>query len=109
MSVNGLPVVLIDGDGHYETIAASQTAQVLGSTGAVGDRISRLIIIPASTSPGVVALLDNATSINILPGGASSLTELKSIVVELGMQSVSGAWKITTGASVSVIAVGKFT
>ena len=60
-------------------------------------------------SPGVVALLDNTTSINILPGGANSLTELKPIVVDLEMFSVSGAWKITTGASVSVIAIGVFT
>ena len=93
---------------QYETVAASQTAQVLGNSGAIGDYISRLIIIPASVSPGVVALLDNATSINILPGGASSLTELKPIVVEIGARSVSGAWKITTGANVSVIAVGYF-
>lgn len=93
----------------YETVAASQTAQALGQAGASGDYIKRLIIIPATTSPGAVALLDNATSINILPGGASSLTELKPIVVELDMFSVSGAFKITTGASVSVIAVGVFT
>ena len=95
--------------GQYETVAASQTAQALGANGRAGDYIERIIIIPASVSPGVVALLDNATSINILPGGASSLTELKPIVVDLGMVSVSGAWKITTGASVSVIAVGRFT
>lgn len=93
----------------YETVAASQTAQVIGPTGAAGDYIKRLIIIPASVSPGVVTLLDNATSINILPGGTNSLTELKPIVVDLDMFSVSGAFKITTGASVSVIAVGVFT
>jgi hypothetical protein len=29
--------------------------------------------------------------------------------IPLGMVSVSGAWKITTGASVSCIAVGDFT
>lgn len=92
----------------YETVAASQTAQVLGLTGAAGDYVERLIIIPASTSPGAVALLDDTTSINILPGGATSVTELKPIVVELGMTSVNGAWKVTTGASVSVIAIGRF-
>jgi alkylation response protein AidB-like acyl-CoA dehydrogenase len=95
--------------GEYETVAASQTAQVLGATGAAGDYLRRLIIIPATLSPGAVALLDNATSINILPGGASSLTELKPIVVDIDAISVSGAWKITTGANVSVIAIGDFT
>jgi hypothetical protein len=29
--------------------------------------------------------------------------------IELGIRSVSGAWKITTGASVSVIGIGNFT
>lgn len=92
----------------YETVAASQTAQVLGPTGAVGDYLKRLIIIPATTSPGNVLLLDNATSITIFAGGASSVTELKPIVVELDMFSVSGAWKLTTGANVSAIGIGVF-
>ncbi len=92
----------------YETVAASQTAQVLGNTGATGDVIQRVIIIPATTSPGNVILLDNATSITLFTGGATSVADLKPIVVELGMKSASGPWKITTGASVSAIAVGVF-
>jgi hypothetical protein len=92
---------------QYETVAASQTAQVLGTVGAVGDMIDRIIITPSNATTGVVTLLDNATSIPIHPGGAA--TPLLPIVVELGMKSVSGAWKITTGAAVTVIAVGRFT
>lgn len=92
----------------YETVAASQTAQVIGNIGAQGDFIERLIIIPASVSPGAVALLDGSTSINILPGGTNSLTELRPITVQLEMHSLTGAWKITTGADVSVIAIGDF-
>ena len=95
--------------GHdYETIAASQTAQVLGGAGAKGNIIEKLIIIPATTSPGAVTLIDNATSIVVFPGGATSVTELKPIVVDISAISVSGAWKVTTGANVSVIAIGKF-
>ena len=93
----------------YETVAASQTAQVLGPTGALGDHIARLIIVPATTSPGNVLLLDNATSITVFTGGATSVSSLTPIVVDLNMTSVSGAWKVTTGANVSVIAVGVFT
>lgn len=93
---------------RYETVAASQTAQVLGGSGALSDFIAGVVIIPASTSPGSVALLDNATSITLFAGGASSLTELKPFYVPLNMRSVSGAWKITTGANVSVIAIGGF-
>jgi hypothetical protein len=93
----------------YETVAASQTAQVLGGTGRVGDYISHVLIIPANTSPGAVALLDGATSISLFAGGADSVSNLVPFAVPLSMKSVSGAWKITTGADVSVIAVGDFT
>src|SRR5882724_6873213 len=64
------------GAGEYETVAASQTAQVLGATGAAGDYIAGLLIIPATTSPGQVLLLDGATSITIFAGGATSVSNL---------------------------------
>lgn len=97
------------GAGEYETVAASQTAQVLGATGATGDYISGLLVIPATTSPGNVLLLDNATSITVFTGGASSVSNLVPFFIPLGMISVSGAWKVTTGANVSVIGIGNFT
>ncbi len=97
------------GDCQYETVAASQTAQVLGPTGATGDHIAGVLIIPATTSPGNVLLLDNATSITIFTGGASSVSNLVPFYVPLGAVSVSGAWKLTTGANVSAIGFGRFT
>lgn len=93
----------------YETVAASATAQILGSTGATGDYISGLLVIPATTSPGAVTLLDNATSISVFAGGTSSVSNLVPFFVPLGIKSVSGAWKVTTGANVSVIGIGSFT
>ena len=96
-------------EGDYETVAASQTAQALGATGATGDFISHLLVIPATTSPGVVTILDNATSIPVFVGGATSVSNLVPFIIPLDMYSVSGAWKVTTGANVSVIAVGSFT
>lgn len=104
------PVVLADiQSGEYETVAASQTAQVLGPTGATGDFLAGLLIIPATTSPGNVLLLDNAISITIFAGGATSVSNLVPFYVPFGMYSVSGAWKVTTGANVSVIGIGNFT
>jgi hypothetical protein len=97
------------GAGEYETVAASQTAQALGATGATGDYISGILVIPASTSPGNVLLLDNATSITVFAGGASSVSNLVPFFIPLGMISVSGAWKLTTGANVSCIGIGNFT
>lgn len=97
------------GAGEYETVAASQTGQPLGATGATGDYISGILVIPATTSPGNVILLDNAISITVFTGGASSVSNLVPFFIPLGMISVSGAWKITTGASVSCIGIGNFT
>jgi hypothetical protein len=97
------------GAGEYETVAASQTAQTLGPLGAAGDYISGILAVPASTSPGTIALLDGATSITVFTGGASSVTNLVPFFIPLGMISVNGAWKITTGANVSCIGIGNFT
>jgi hypothetical protein len=95
--------------GEYETVAASQTAQALGATGAAGDFCSGLLIIPATTSPGAVAILDNSTSTTIFTGGANSVGSLVPFFVPIQAYSTAGAWKITTGANVSVWAVGNFT
>lgn len=107
---SALAVTVADlGAGEYETVAASQTAQTIGATGATGDYISHLLVIPESTSPGAVALLDNATSITVFAGGADSVGSLLPFTIPLAMISASGAWKVTTGANVHVIAVGNFT
>jgi hypothetical protein len=95
-------------DLQYETVAAGQTAQVLGITGGIGDTIAGLLVIPATTSPGTVALLDDATSITVFTGGASSVASLVPFAIPLGLKSVSGAWKVTTGSNVSVVAIGSF-
>lgn len=92
---------------EYETVAKSQTAQVLGPTGALGDWIKGILVIPETTSPGNILLLDDATSITVFTGG--TVSDIKPFFIELGMVSVSGAWKITTGDNVHCVAVGQFT
>lgn len=107
--VSDSPTLTNFGAGEYETVAASQTAQALGATGATGDYIAGVLVVPATTSPGNVLLLDNATSITVFTGGATSVSNLVPFFIPLGMISVSGAWKITTGANVSCIGIGNFT
>jgi len=92
----------------YETVAASQTGQVLGGTGAKGDYVSHVLVIPATTSPGNVLLLDKATSITLFTGGASSVPSLIPFTIPIGANSQGGPWSITTGANVSVVAFGRF-
>jgi hypothetical protein len=45
----------------------------------------------------------------VFAGGSSSVSNLVPFFIPLGMLSVSGAWKVTTGADVSVIGIGNFT
>jgi len=94
---------------EYEKVAASQTGQVLGATGATGDLINGILVIPSSTSPGVVTLLDGAISIPVFTGGTTSVSNLVPFLIPLGLRSVSGAWSLTTGANVSCVAIGDFT
>lgn len=107
--------ILIDllqtgGGAEWETVAASQTDQVLGATGATGDLLSRLLVVPATTSPGVVQIKDGAgTAITVFVGGVSSVASLVPFSIPLNLVSLTGAWKITTGANVSVLAAGDFT
>lgn len=98
---------------NYQAVAASQTAATLQtSTGATGDYLSHCTIYPASTSPGAVTVFDStntaANSAVLFAGGASSASNLVPFAVPVGAKSVNGAWKVTTGASVSVVCEGKF-
>lgn len=91
----------------YEKVAASQTAQVLGATGAAGDVITGVLVVPATTSPGVVTLLDGDVSISLYAGGTVG-ADLTPIYIPFNAKSVVGAWKLTTGANLSAVAFGDF-
>ncbi len=90
----------------YETVAASQTGQVLGASGAAGDLLARLVLVVTTAATAAVSILDGATSIQVFPnspgGGIGTYT------IPLDLVSVNGAWSITTSAGVAVIAVGRF-
>jgi hypothetical protein len=87
---------------NYKTVAASQTtAQICGQ----GGYIESITIICPSSTPGGVTLLDGSTNIMVIPTGAGDGT--KAYTVRVGAYSESsGGFKVTTGASVSVIVSG---
>lgn len=95
----------------YATVAASQTTQTLtssGGTGAVGDYLAGLLVVPTSTSPGVISIVDGGTTISVFAGGASSVLSLVPFFIPVGACSINTAWKVTTGANLSVVAIGQF-
>lgn len=92
----------------YETVAASQTDQVLGPSagGAVGDQLD--VLVCTCTGAGVtntVSIKDGSgSSIPIVPTAAPAGV----YTVTIGARSVNGGWKVTTAATVTVLAVGSF-
>jgi len=94
----------------YEHVAAGQTAQVLGPTGAKGDYLHRLICTVTTAASGNVVIVDGSgTGIlthTVLP--ASAGTGINVYNIEINAVSADGAWKVTTGAGVEVMAVGIF-
>ena len=96
---------------QYEHVAASQSAQVLGGTGAVGDYLHRIIITVATAATAAVQIVDGTgagifthTILPNSPGGGIGVYN-----VEINAISANGAWKITTGAGSEVMAMGIFT
>jgi len=95
---------------QYEHVAASQTAQVLGGTGAVGDYLHRIICTVSTAATAQVQIVDG-TGVGVLthtilpnsPGGGIGVYN-----IEINAISQNGAWKITTAAGVEVMAVGVF-
>ena len=89
----------------YETVAASQTAQVLGGSGAVGDYLHRIVVSVNTSLTSTVSVLDNSTTVLAIPAS----TPVGVYSLEINAASALGPWKITTGAGVTVLAVGFFT
>jgi hypothetical protein len=91
---------------HYETVAAGQTDQVMGGTGAVGDYLDKVIITVATAASSTCSIKDGGGS--AIPLTAAN-TPIGVYVVYVEAPSVAGAWKVTTGAGATAIAIGNFT
>lgn len=100
-------VVVEQGQFDYETVAPSQSAQVLGVTGALGDFLHKLICVVTTAATAQVQIKDGTnTAITVLPNSPGGGVGTYSI--ELNIVSTNGPWQITTAAGVSVIAIGRF-
>jgi hypothetical protein len=92
---------------QYEHVAVSQSLQVLGGTGAAGDYIHRLVCTVSTASTAQVQIKDGTGTTHTLlpnsPGGGIGVYN-----IELNAVSRNGAWQVTTGAGVEVLAIGVF-
>jgi len=94
-------------------VAASQTAAVL--TSGAGTYLKRLIVVPEALAAGAITLIQGtgvgALSHVVYFGGAvNPLLDVRPIFVDVDARAGdvgadSKGWRITTGASVHVIAI----
>lgn len=101
-SINTLPALAPD----YEAVAAAQTDQVLGATGAVGDWLATMVCTVATAATSTVSITDGGDA--AIPVLAAN-TPIGAYTITLNLVSADGAWQVTTGAGVSVVATGRFT
>lgn len=95
--------------GGFRAVAPGANTQVLGTTGAAGDFLGQLICVvntPASAQVQIKNGTGAAVTVypNIATGGVPG-----TYVIPIGLRSTLGAWQVTTGAGVEVIACGSFT
>jgi len=97
----------MDYERSYEIIAANQTDVPLGTVGAKNDFVEGLLAVVTTPATSQVQIRDGGGArFTVFPnspgGGVGTYT------IPLGLTSKDGPWSITTGAGVSVIAIGVF-
>ncbi len=100
-----------ESEGDYETVAAGAADQILGAVGAAGDHLCRLICVVATAATAQVQIKDgDGAAITVLPNSPGG--GIGTYVIEVqakARNATTPGWKVTTGAGVSVLAVGDFT
>ena len=97
----------------YEVIPAGSTDFELKGLGhgTIGDVLGNLILVPLDESTGAVTLKDGIagpvyTLIVAVVGSAGFLLEIVPNTLIMSRKSQNGAWFITTGVDILVIAAG---
>jgi hypothetical protein len=96
----------------YQAVSAAGTAALASgaTSGRVGDLLAGLLVVPASTSPGAIVVLDGSTAnaTTLFAGGDGSVSNLVTFPIPFGGVSKAGGWYVSAGSNVSVVAIGTF-
>jgi len=90
----------------YETVAASQTNQVMGATGAIGDVLAAVVCSFSAASVGLVTIKDGAGSAISLFQAQAAAGYLTS--GPLNIVATGAGWSISTGTNTTCIGIGRF-
>lgn len=96
----------VESQWEYEDVAASQTDQVIGGTGAVGDLVAGVYCSMSAASVGTVSIKDGSGSAFVLFPAQVAATVVSAQA--LNWVSTSGAWKLTTGTNTTCRVSGRF-
>lgn len=93
----------------YTTVAASQTDQnIATAVSSTGQILERLVVTVTTAATSQVQIKDgNGSAITIVPNN----TAVGVYSIDIGAVSrvaTTPGWKVTTGAGVSVVAIGRF-
>jgi hypothetical protein len=120
-SANSAPVVVASDQSPIQTAdqytnyfpAAASATTLLGATGALGDYLAGVVVVPGTTAAGTVSFEDgNVTTEIFAGGGTSALSDLKPFFIPLGIvakNATTPGFRLILGANVTAIGVGKFT
>lgn len=101
-------VCRVESQWETEDIAASQTDQVLGASGAIGDLFNGIVCNTSAASVGVVSIKDGSGAAFTLFSAQAGATTQPLQLQTLGWVSTNGAWSITTGTNTTCRASGRF-
>jgi len=89
----------------YHHVEPSQTAEILGTTGAAGDFLHT--ITWRNTGNGQITIIDGSTNVLAVAGiGTPASVQTGTYIIDAVCTT---AWKITTGSGCEVLATGRFT
>ena len=96
----------------YKSVAAAQTTAQLSASGNAAERgyfLAGVQVTWSSSATGTVIVYDGATALTTIPSPITGATDITPRFVEFGItaQTTKG-FNITTGSSVSCIAIGRF-
>lgn len=93
----------------YEAVAASQTDQILGPVGHVGDVLERLIVTVDTSATGTCEIQDGDGAAMPITAANTPIGVYSIPIGAVAKNATTPGWKVTTGAGATAIGVGRFT
>lgn len=107
---DGTPTIVSVRPSKYEALLANTPTQTLGTTGAVGDQLEGLWVVPTATTIGAISVKDGSNVIPVYAGGTVG-ADLKGFFIPWlgGAATTSAGWQVSVGVGATPVAFGQFT